>query len=66
MQRVGLIPRWPRMAIDIDEHDPQSRQTPSREVLLSKLFTRATTAVFLAICGAAAAVALGYTPLLAR
>ncbi len=54
------------MAIDIDEHAAQSRQTPSREVLLSKLFTRTTTAVFLAICGAAAAVALGYTPLLAR
>ena len=54
------------MVPDFRDHNPESRQMASREVFLSKLFTRATTAIFLAICGAVTAIALGYTPLLHR
>jgi hypothetical protein len=54
------------MSTDLRDHDSKPRQTASREVFLSKLFIRATTVVFLAICGVATAIALGYTPFLNR
>jgi len=54
------------MATDLRDRNRDPRQTPSREVFLSKLFVRATTVVFLAICGVVTAIALGYTPFLNR
>ena len=54
------------MSSDERDQGPEPRRTSSREVFLSKLFTRATTAIFLAISVTVAAIALGYTPLVNR
>ena len=54
------------MPIDRRDKCVESRETASREVFLSKLFTRGATAIFLAITVAVTAVALGYTPLVHR
>ncbi len=54
------------MSTDRRKRGVEPGGTSPREVFLSKLFTRATTAIFLAISAAVTAVALGYTPLLTR
>jgi hypothetical protein len=54
------------MSTDRRDKGAESRRTASREVFLSKLFTRGATAMFLAITVAVTAVALGYTPLVNR
>ena len=54
------------MQADRRDHDALPRETASRDVFFSKLFTRASTAMFLAISAAVTAVALGYTPLFHR
>ena len=50
------------MRPDLRETDAEPHPTPDRDVFLSKVFTRGTTLVFLAISGIAAALALGYSP----
>jgi hypothetical protein len=54
------------MSTDRRPQSAPARETASREVFLSKLFTRGATALFLAISLAVTAVALGYTPLVNR
>jgi hypothetical protein len=54
------------MSTDRRDNGAEPRGTSSREVFLSKLFTRGSTAIFLAISAAVTAVALGYAPLFNR
>jgi hypothetical protein len=54
------------MATDYRDHRAEPREALSRDVFLSKLFTRAATVVFLAISTAVAAIALGYGTFLNR
>jgi hypothetical protein len=66
MQQTRSPSRFRRMSTDRRDQNAQFRQTASRDAFFSKLFTRGSTAMFLAISVAVAAVALGYTPLLHR
>lgn len=54
------------MADDRRNKHAAPRGVASRDDFLSKLFTHASTVAFLAISGAAAVIALGYTPLFHR
>jgi hypothetical protein len=54
------------MADDRRNKTAPPRAAARREDFLSKLFTSASTVVFLAISGAAVVIALGYTPLFHR